>query len=73
MSSDEDSAMQLINQATETRDSRLASFIGREVAEQLIATYETEVPIFLGQEAAGRLIEGDTNRIPALPPMQYMD
>jgi hypothetical protein len=73
MSSDEDSAMQLINQATETRDSRLASFIGREVAEQLIATYETEVPIFLGQEAAGQLIKGDTNWIPALPSMQYMD
>ena len=73
MPSDEDSAMQLINQATETRDSRLASFIGREVAEQLIATYETEVPIFLGQEAAGQLIEGDTNRIPALPSMQYLN
>ena len=41
MASDEDRAMEIMNQATLTRDNSLVSFIGKEKADQLINAYET--------------------------------
>ena len=73
MSSGEDGAMQLMNQATATRDGRLASFIGHELAQQLIDAYEMEVPRFIGQEATEQLIDGSTFEQPTLGNLQYMD
>jgi len=49
MASDEDRAVEMMNQATQERDNNLASFIGKETAEQLITTYET--PASEGMEA----------------------
>ena len=49
MAADEDRAIEMMNQATQERDNNLASFIGKETAEQLITTYET--PASEGMEA----------------------
>jgi hypothetical protein len=49
MAADEDRAVEMMNQATQERDNNLASFIGKETAEQLITTFET--PAAEGMEA----------------------
>ena len=41
VASDEERAIEIMNQATQERDNNLASFIGKDKAEQLITAYET--------------------------------